>query len=46
MNKVAVNVQLTKELKIRGKYYSKSQGISFNALVRIALKEYLDRNEV
>ena len=45
MKKVAVNVLITEDLNVRGKKYSEMQGISFNALVRIALKEYLERNE-
>lgn len=45
MNSEAINVVLTKELKEKIKELAKKKNISQNALVRLAISEYIERNE-
>ena len=45
MNSEAINIVLTKELKEKIKELAKKKNISQNALVRLAISEYIERNE-
>ena len=45
MNSEQINVVLTKELKDKVEELAKKMNISRNALVRIALFEYIERNK-
>lgn len=45
MNSETINIVLTKELKDKVKEYSKKKCISQNALIRLAISEYIERNE-
>lgn len=45
MNSEQINVVLTKELKEKIEEFAKKLNISRNALVRLALSEYIERNK-
>ena len=45
MNKEQVCIVLTKELKNKIKELSNKKNISQNALIRLAISEYIERNE-
>lgn len=45
MNDEVINVVLPKELKDKIKELAKKKNISQNALVRLAISEYIERNE-
>ena len=45
MNSEAISVVLTKILKEQIKELAKKKNISQNALVRLAISEYIERNE-
>lgn len=45
MNSETISVVLSKELKEKIKELTKKKNISQNALVRLAISEYIERNE-
>lgn len=45
MNSEVINVVLPKELKEKLKEVAKKKNISQNALVRLAITEFIERNE-
>ena len=45
MNDEKVCIALSKELKEKIKQYANKKNISQNALIRLAISEYIERNE-